>query len=129
MYELTILTVAIVTLIALALLVAVFLIGRLFGTMTREHTYLQDRLTEQEQRIAELTSNNRVHTHSTVAGIEDAQAVGLDLVLKIQSLETELAAARARAEQQLSILGIVRQSPSSYDSNRPAGNRPQGWNS
>lgn len=129
MSELTILTVAIVTLIALALLVAVFLIGRLFGTMTREHTYLQDRLTEQEQRIAELTSNNRVHTHSTVAGIEDAQAVGLDLVLKIQSLETELAAARARAEQQLSILGIVRQSPSSYDSNRPAGNRPQGWKS
>lgn len=118
-----------IALSGITLLAGVFFAGRLIGSMTERLADQSRHIAQLEQQIANHHPEPRVHTHSTVAGIEDAQAVGLDLVLKIQTLETELAAARARAEQQLSILGIVRQSPSSYDSNRPAGNRPQGWNS
>lgn len=50
-----------------------------------------------------------------VAGIEDAQAVSLDTLLRI---EAELEFLRARARKQLDILGEVRQGH--YDAEKPA---------
>jgi hypothetical protein len=70
-----------------------------------------------EQRIAALEAvQPKAHTHKTIAGIEDAQAVVIDLAFQLK-------AEQARIDSLLEILGAVRQGPYSYDVNRPCGRR------
>ena len=109
---------SIIALAFVTLLVGVFFAGKLFGSMTQ-------RLAEQERQLAslqqQLADNNYPrHTYATAAGLEDATAVAIDLVIQHQAMSQ-------RAEQLRDILGMVRQSPHAYNSDRPAGDRPQGF--
>ncbi len=75
------------------------------------------RLVDMEQRITALeAAQPKAHTHKTIAGIEDAQAVVIDLAFQMQ-------ADQARLNSLLEILGAVRQGPHSYDPDRPCGRR------
>lgn len=62
------------------------------------------------------------HTHQTAAGLEDALAVAVDVVLEYQSSQ---AYAEARLSQLQKILQTVRTGPHSYNQDNPSGNRPQ----
>ena len=75
------------------------------------------RLSDMERRLAALEAvQPKAHTHRTIAGIEDAQAVAVDLVFQVE-------AERARLNSLLDILGAVRQGPYEYDPDRPCGRR------
>lgn len=63
--------------------------------------------------------------YKTADGVEDAQAVNMDLVRQANELEVMSQALRLRAAQQAEILKLVRQGPDAYDSDRPAGLRPK----
>lgn len=104
-------------LIAVIALVVGILIGASLATTSLEIRHLKERLLQIEARR---------HTHSTCAGIEDAQAVNFDLVRSVGELEIQLSVLKQRAAQQATILSIVRQGPHSYDPDRPAGKRPDG---
>jgi type IV secretory pathway TrbL component len=76
-------------------------------------------------RVTALESQNKApaqkrHSHSTTAGLEDALAVTIDLLNKQK-------ADQARTAQLLSILQQVREGPSAYDPDRPAGHRPENF--
>lgn len=62
---------------------------------------------ELEGRVSEL-ENRRRHTHRTIAGIEDATALVIDL-------EIEAAAMQARLDTVRRILGKTREGPESYE--------------
>lgn len=86
------------------------------------------RLARLEQQVADMDAmlRRRRHTYPTQAGLEDAEAVNLDLVRHINELQLELEAMRARAAQQMEILQLTQKSPHTYPIDRPAGRRPQG---
>lgn len=81
---------------------------------------IRDQAAELENLKKQL--DRRAHTYSTAAGLEDAIAIDLDLALNaartLQYIET-------RSGQLRDVLAILRQSPHSYDANRPAGRRPE----
>jgi hypothetical protein len=56
------------------------------------------------------------HTHQTVAGVEDALAVLIDIALDLEAL-------RLRTERAIEILKRVRSGPYAYDPEAPAGLR------
>jgi len=75
------------------------------------------------RRISALEAQSprpKRHTHRTIAGIEDAMAVTIDLLIKQK-------ADLARTQTLLEILQKVRESPHAYDPERPAGLRPEGF--
>jgi hypothetical protein len=104
-------------LVFLLSLIAGGLIGAAIAISHTEIRHLKERLSAVEAKR---------HTHCTAAGIEDAMAVTLDLVRQISDVELQLSALKQRAGQEIEILGIVRQSPHSYDPDRPCGKRPDG---
>ncbi len=91
------------------------LLGGLIAVIAFKIRELQHRLDEiQDER------KTRRHTYATGAGLEDAIAVTIDLLIKQK-------ADQARTESLLEILRQVRQGPHAYDQDRPAGKRPEGW--
>ena len=63
--------------------------------------------------------DKQTHTRQTIAGIEDATAVLIDIEFEIEAL-------KARAETARRILGATRTNPHAYDPDRPAGRRKNG---
>jgi hypothetical protein len=100
------------TIILIIAAIAAFLAYRL----GRRHEQIEQRLSALE--TAERERQQKAHTHRTIAGIEDAQAVAIDLVYEVQIVE-------ARLRNLREILGIVRQGPHSYDPNRECGKRKE----
>lgn len=94
------------------------LIGGLLLGGTLVYTRLEIR--SLQQQISDLKALPRRHTYSTTVGLEDALAVLLDIQFR-RDAET------ARLAQALDILRQVRGGPQSYQQDRPAGNRPEGW--
>ena len=96
--------------VSLALL-AVFQMGR----------FIQ-RLDDQEKRIAALEEKvehaPKRLANRTIAGIEDAQAILIDLVFQHQAEE-------CRLNNLHDVLSILRRDPSGYDPDRPAGLRKE----
>ena len=82
----------------------------------QEHGEMVNRIRQLEKQIEE--NQPRAHTHSTIACLEDATAVAIDLMEELKITE-------ARVETLHMILGQGRQSPHSYDPNRPAGLRKE----
>lgn len=62
----------------------------------------------------------RRHTTRTIAGLEDATAIALDILLQTRAQEERL-------KRLLCILGELRQGPEEYKADQPAGLRPVGW--
>ncbi len=75
---------------------------------------------EEIARLAEEVAKGKKHCYPTIAGIEDAQAVSLDVLLQTTQF---LEFVKARAQKELEILGEVRADPHGYK-DQPAGRRP-----
>jgi hypothetical protein len=76
------------------------------------------RIAELEQRVTELEKQNgRRHTHNTLNGIFDANAINVDVILLLQEA---LLIARNRLKQATKILGETSENPYSYQ-DRPSG--------
>lgn len=102
-----------VGLLVLGMVIGVVL-ARLFGS-----------LSALEKRVKELEDcKTKRLPYNTAAGVEDAQAVGIDLLMQAQEMQVQAQALELRAKQQMEILGLVRQGPEAYDPERPAGRRP-----
>ncbi len=85
--------------------------------------HIQARLRAIEKQVAEMQPpSNKRHTYPTNAGLEDALAVLLDIQFR-RDAET------ARLNQAMDILRQVRSGPHAYDQDRPAGKRPERWDS
>lgn len=111
-------TLGIVIMAAVIVALSAWLVIHLVGNLERRLNEIER---NHEARIAEVEQDLRKrHTHRTEAGIEDALAVGIDLLIKQR-------ADQARTEQLLDILRLVREGPHKYDPDRPAGKRPEGW--
>jgi hypothetical protein len=91
---------------------------RLYDNLLQETNQLRQELTALRESVNQ--AQPRRHTHATAAGIEDALAVAINLILEAQS-EREYTEARLRQLQ--AILGQVREGPLAYDQER-ANNRP-----
>lgn len=92
-----------------------------FYKLGRYQENVEMRLQALEKQAAELKARQeqpkqKAHSYSTLAGIEDATAVVIDLVEESRALE-------ARLETLRGILGLVRQGPHAYNADRPAGRR------
>jgi len=97
------------TLAIIAMLAAAFRLGQ----------YIQ-RQNDQERRISALEEKvehaPKRLANRTIAGIEDAQAILIDLLFQHQAEE-------ARLDNLRDVLSILRRDPNGYDSDRPAGLR------
>lgn len=102
----------------IVLAILAFLAGGL-GTLMlfRRVEKIDDRLSAVEFK---MMTNGRRLGQNAIAGIEDALAVAIDLLIK-QRADT------ARMETLLSILQKMRENPNDYDKNRAAGRRPEGF--
>lgn len=69
-----------------------------------------------------LKNSNPRHTYSTLAGIEDALAIALDI---LNELKVTLEYLTARMMQLQDVLKTLRSGPNSYNQNRPSGRRPK----
>lgn len=76
--------------------------------------HLDHRLEEIEELRDQL--KRRRHTYATADGLDDAQAVIVEMLLR-QKLEAEYAA--ARLAQLSEIVGLVQKGPQKYDGERP----------
>lgn len=63
-------------------------------------------------------ANSNRHTNPTAAGLEDALAISVDVLLEV---EQELQYLEARIAQLQEVLQILRSGPYAYDQDRPAG--------
>jgi len=96
------------------LLASLALIGIALAFLFGRHCEaIERRLRALEEKAA---SAPEAHSHRTVAGIEDATAVVIDLLFEVE-------AEHARLESLRQILGAVRQGPYNYDPERPCGKR------
>jgi len=77
-----------------------------------------DRINRIEEEVKELRDQlkRRRHTYATQDGLDDAQAVLIDLVLRDQ---LEASYREARLGQLSEILGLVRAGPQKYDGEKP----------
>ena len=69
--------------------------------------------------------DQRRHTHSTTAGIEDALAVAYNVRRLAEESEFQARAQKEASALIQSILGDMREGPYSYDPNRPSGDRSE----
>lgn len=92
-------------------LVGVYLVYRL----VKQLRSTDDRLRELEK------AGQKRHTHATIAGLEDALAVSLDIIRENESSKKYT---DARLSQLNGILQELRSGPNNYDQNKPAGRRP-----
>ena len=93
-------------------------LGLLIGYLRDYHRKLMDRIQNLETEVNQPKS--KVHTHSTVAAIEDAIAVDLDLAAHVAAISIELNAAQQRLDWQIGILRTIRQGPHAYNPDTPA---------
>lgn len=77
-------------------------------------------VTRTESRISRLEedTDHRRHTHSTIAGIEDAEAILVDWMIDIEANEL-------RAQTVLKKLQTLRAGPQAYDVDTPAYKRKE----
>ena len=105
---------ALVIIVTVAATLAIAGLGLVFYNLLSNQFDLRQRVAQLEQ-----AQNATTHTRNTIAGIEDATAVLIDI-------EFEFEALKARAETARRILGATRTSPHAYDPDRPAGRRKNG---
>lgn len=70
-----------------------------------------------------VTQNQKRHTMSTLAGIEDALAIQVDIMNEMVQHQQYMDAMMLRL---LHTLQTVRTGPNNYDPDTPAGRRPNG---
>ncbi len=95
---------ALILIIILILVLAAIFIGYQWGKVSQRLTALEAQLPKR-------------HTYSTIAGLEDAMAVIIDIQMNLD-------ADRERIESAHQILQTLRSGPRSYYPDRPAGKRP-----
>lgn len=91
-------------------------LGLLVGYLRDYHRKLVDRIQALE---TEVNKTQKAHTHSTVAAIEDAIAVDLDLAAHFAAVSIEMEAAQSRLNWQIGILQTIRQGPHAYNPDTP----------
>jgi hypothetical protein len=96
-------------------------------TARKERNDLSGRIIELEKEVIELKeAGPKRHTHSTLAGIEDALAIAIDVLNEYAESQRF---AQVRMTQLQNVLKTVRSDPNGYDQDKPAGLRPERRNS
>lgn len=90
-----------------------------FGIKLGAKFHYYDNLKKRNSELRAQLAKRR-HTYRTADGLEDALAVAIEQLLRE---EAEAKYRRARFDQLNEILGLVREGPLAYPSDRPA-NRP-----
>jgi hypothetical protein len=88
---------------------------------------LRHELQDIKRQIAEIKRPLKRQTYSTLAGLEDATAIIIDFQAHLNTDQARINAELARLNATMDILTTLRQGPHSYNPDRPAGNRPPGW--
>lgn len=70
--------------------------------------------------VMRLRQEQKAHTHSTLAGLEDGIAIAVDILNELYTSQTYV---RGRAKNLVDVLSLVRRGPHAYDPDRPAGQR------
>jgi outer membrane murein-binding lipoprotein Lpp len=104
-----------------------FAIGLLMERVHQTVRTMQSQIADLQKQITDLVAQQAQQqpkrlTHSTIAGIEDALAVAIDIVMEGQAADEYR---QARMRQLQSILQITRQGPDAYPIDRPAGKKPK----
>lgn len=96
--------------------IAAYFLGRQVERNRQERNQMQSQIAELSTQVANLSErlNGRHLSNRAIAGVEDATAIAIDLVFTTQELEARLGNLRT-------VLGILRNTPEKYDSDRQSG--------
>ena len=111
----TIITGIIITFCAVIALLAAVRLGMALQKRSQRLGDLERRIAALEEKVEHAPKRM---ANRTIAGIEDAQAILIDLLFQHRAEE-------ARLDNLRDVLSILRRDPGSYDPNRPAGLRKE----